>query len=146
VSEPRLIPGGLAVDDRGEIRFANEFSFAGVKRFYLVSNHRVGFVRAWHGHRREEKYMVAATGAMLVCAVTIDDWQRPSKSATVHRFVLSAARPEVLHIPGGHANGFISLTEDARLLVFSTATLEESQADDIRFDGRYWDPWQVAER
>jgi len=40
---PYIIEGGLAVDDRGTLTFANGFSFAGVKRFYFVSNHTRGF-------------------------------------------------------------------------------------------------------
>ena len=55
-TEPTLIDGGLSVDDRGQVAFANGFDFEGVKRFYLVSNHRQGFVRAWHAHRREAKW------------------------------------------------------------------------------------------
>ena len=43
--------GGVAVDDRGEVGFVNDFTFSGVKRFYTVANHSDGFVRAWHGHR-----------------------------------------------------------------------------------------------
>ena len=33
MNKPTLIEGGLAVDDRGEVRFVNEFNFEGVKRF-----------------------------------------------------------------------------------------------------------------
>ena len=143
---PRLIDGGKAVDDRGSVAFANGFDFAGVRRFYLIENHRQGFVRAWHAHRREAKFVTVVSGAALVAAVAIDDWERPSKSAEVHRFVLSAERPAVLHIPAGHANGFMSLTPDAKLMFFSTATVEESREDDVRFDARYWDVWSVEER
>jgi dTDP-4-dehydrorhamnose 3,5-epimerase-like enzyme len=143
---PRLLEGGLGVDDRGQVAFVNEFHFAGVKRFYVVSNHRTGTVRAWHAHRREGKYVSVVQGAALVAAVGIDDWKRPSRTSTVHRYVLSHERPAVLYIPPGHANGFMSLTPDAKLIFFSTATLEESQADDVRFDARYWDPWPVEER
>lgn len=146
MSEPRLIPGGRAVDDRGEVVFTNDFAFPGVKRFYLIGNHLVGLVRAWHAHRNEEKYVMAISGAAVVGAVRIDDWEHPSKEAKVHRFVLSAAKPEILYVPGGYANGFMTLTPDAKLLFFSTATVEESFADDVRFDARYWDPWQVIER
>lgn len=143
---PRLIPGGLAIDDRGELRFANEFDFEGVKRFYAVSNHRRGFVRAWHAHRREAKYVCVLRGAAVVGAVAIDDWSSPSRDLPVHRHVLSAERPAVLAIPAGCANGFMSLTDDALVLFFSTATLEESRADDVRYDARHWDVWRVEER
>lgn len=143
---PYVIEGGSAVDDRGELVFVNGFHFEGVKRFYMVSNHRAGFVRAWHGHRREAKYMTVVQGATIVAAVAIDNWEHPSKNAQVHRYILSAQKPTVLFIPAGYANGFMSLTTDVKLLVFSTSTLEESQGDDVRFDARYWDPWQVVER
>jgi dTDP-4-dehydrorhamnose 3,5-epimerase len=143
---PRLIDGGLAVDDRGFVAFVNGFDFAGVKRFYTVGNHRAGFVRAWHAHRREAKYVTLVRGAAIIGAVTIDDWTTPDRNATVHRYVMSAHRPSVLYVPAGHANGFMSLTEDATLMFFSTSTLEESRGDDVRYDARYWDPWTVEER
>ena len=143
---PRLIQGGTSVDDRGSVRHVNGFEFDGVKRFYMVENHRAGLVRAWHGHRREAKYVTALTGAALVAAVRIDDWERPSLDAPVERFVLSATNPAVLFVPAGYANGFMSLTKDARLVFFSTATLEESRHDDVRFPARTWDPWGVEER
>ncbi len=143
---PRLIVGSLSVDDRGQVAFVNEFDFERVRRFYTVTNHRAGFVRAWHGHRRETKYVTAVRGAVLVCCVAPDDWQNPSPALPVHRFVLSEKTPAVLRVPAGYANGFMSLTTGATAMFFSTATLQESRADDIRFDARFWDPWHVAER
>jgi len=143
---PRLIQGGVAVDDRGQVAFVNEFDFQGIKRFYLVSNHAAGFIRAWHAHRREGKYVLAASGSAIVGAVAIDNWEQPSRAAEVRRYVLSALKPALLYIPPGYANGFKSLTRDTRLMFFSTSTLEESAGDDIRYDSRYWDIWNVAER
>lgn len=145
-SVPYVIDGGSAVDDRGEVFFINDFHFEGVKRFYMVSNHRSGFVRAWHAHRREGKYVIAVRGAAIVAAVAIDNWEQPSKNAKVYRFVLSEQKPSVMFIPPGYANGFMSLTADTKLMFLSTSTIEESQGDDIRYDARYWDPWQVVER
>lgn len=145
-TEPTLIPGGLAVDDRGGLSFVNDFAFTGVRRFYAITNHRQGFVRAWHGHKKEAKFVHVVAGAAIVAAVKLDDWTNPSKDLPVKRFVLSADKPAILHIPAGHANGFMSLTEDAKIIFFSTTTLEESQGDDYRFDSRLWDCWQVVER
>jgi len=141
-----LIEGGLAVDDRGAVGFVNDFDFNGVKRFYMVTNHRAGFVRAWHAHRREAKYITVLRGSAVVGAVKIDNWENPSRNSTVSRYVLTAQKPSVLYIPAGHANGLMSLTDDTIIVVFSTATVEESRNDDFRYDARYWDIWQVIER
>jgi len=146
MDEPKLIAGNIGIDDRGEVGFVNDFDFAGVKRFYTVRNHRRGFVRAWHAHRREAKYVTATSGAALVGVVPIDDWEHPSKDLPVLRFVLSAHKPSVLYIPAGYANGFMSLTGDAMLMFFSTSALEQSKGDDIRFPARYWDIWSAEER
>lgn len=143
---PRLIDGGIHIDDRGEMLFANDFAFHGVTRFLCVRNHQPGYVRAWHGHRREELYYFPLSGAAVVAAVEIDDWEHPSRDLPIHRFVLSAQKPAMLHIPAGCANGFMMLTPDAQLLLLSTATLAESARDIVRFDAHYWDAWTVPER
>jgi dTDP-4-dehydrorhamnose 3,5-epimerase len=145
-SKPVLVKGDLAVDDRGEVGFVNDFDFAGVKRFYTVKNHRRGFIRAWHAHRREAKYVTVLEGAAVVGVVKIENFEKPAADAPVTRYVLSAKRPTVLYIPPGHANGFMSLTDDARLIFYSTSTLAESQRDDVRYDAHLWDIWKVEER
>jgi dTDP-4-dehydrorhamnose 3,5-epimerase-like enzyme len=145
-TRPVLIQGGLAADNRGELGFVNDFRFEGVQRFYTVSNYRQGFVRAWHAHRREGKYVSAIRGAAVVGAVRIDDWEHPSPDAAVEQFVLTEKKPAVLYIPPGYANGFMSLTPHTKLIFFSTATLEESGGDDFRYDSRYWDVWHIVER
>jgi dTDP-4-dehydrorhamnose 3,5-epimerase-like enzyme len=146
MSAPQLIDGGIHIDDRGEILFANDFTFDGVRRFLCLRNHQPGYVRAWHGHRAEEIYYFPLAGAAVVGVVEIDNWDAPSRDLPIHRFVLSAKKPAVLHIPGGCANGFTMLTSDAQLLMLSSATLEESARDIVRYDARYWDAWTVAER
>jgi dTDP-4-dehydrorhamnose 3,5-epimerase-like enzyme len=144
--EPRLIEGAISVDDRGTVSFVNDFSFSGVKRSYIVTNHKSGFVRAWHAHKKEAKYVTVVRGSAIVGAVKIDDWEKPSKDAPVSRYVLSDKKPSVLYIPAGYANGFMSLTRDTILVFYSTATLEQSRGDDTRFEARYWDIWQIIER
>jgi dTDP-4-dehydrorhamnose 3,5-epimerase-like enzyme len=143
---PHLIQGGLAVDDRGQVVFVNDFDFKGVKRFYSVSNHASNFVRAWHAHKKEAKYVLVTQGAAIIGAVEVDNWDDPSKDTEVHRFVLAAQKPSVLYIPAGYANGFMTLTEDTQLMFFSTSSLEESKGDDFRYEARHWHIWGVTER
>lgn len=145
--EVRLFNGDLAVDDRGTVCFVNDFDFAGVKRFYMVENHQAGFVRAWHGHKREGKYVTVVQGAAIVAVVKIKDWTNPPTDSPVQRYVLSAAKPSVLWIPPGHTHGFKVLTADTKVVFFSTSTLEESRGDDTRWDADvFGDVWNVVER
>jgi dTDP-4-dehydrorhamnose 3,5-epimerase-like enzyme len=145
-TEPTLTKGGVTVDDRGTLTFCNDIDLAGVRRFYTIANHAVGRVRAWHGHRTERKLMWPLSGAMLVGIVRVDDWEAPARTNEVTRVVLSAHTPQLLIVPPGFANGTMSLVPDTVLLVLSNLSLSESIKDDIRFDARYWDPWQVKER
>lgn len=129
-----LITGGIATDDRGSVRFVNDFDFSGVKRFYQVQNHERGFIRAWHGHRIEGKYVYVAQGSALVGAVNLE-------TNVIDKYVLSDKKPTVLWIPGGYANGFKTLEEDTILMFFSTASIAETKGDDERFPYDKWDIW-----
>jgi dTDP-4-dehydrorhamnose 3,5-epimerase len=134
MSTTKLINGGLAVDDRGSVRFVNDFDFQNVKRFYQVENHRQGFIRAWHGHKKEGKYVYVVSGSALIGVVNMD-------TNEVQKFVLSDKSPKVLWIPAGNYNGFKSLEENTKIMFFSTSTLEESLGDDIREDYDKWNIW-----
>lgn len=143
---PQLIKGGTAVDERGRLSFVNDFDFDGVKRFYVMRNHAPKFLRAWHGHKNETKYVTVITGVAIIAAVEIDNWVAPDKDAPVIRFIMSEHNPQVLRIPAGYANGILTLTHETVVQVFSTSTLEESVDDDYRYPARYWNPWGVEER
>jgi len=145
LNKPKIIKGGFAVDERGKVTFCNDFNFKNVKRFYLLENSSTDIIRAFHGHLKEEKYMFVASGRAIICAIKLDDVEKPSKENEVHRFVLSARNPSVLYIPAGFANGFKALEENTKMIVFSTSSLEESQKDDYRFPYDYWgkDIWEV---
>jgi len=146
MNSPRLIQGNLRIDDRGEVSFVNDFVFEGVKRMYIVRNHQSGFIRAWHAHKKEAKYIFVASGTALVGAVEIDNFENPSKNCKSYRFTLSAKTPAVLFVPPGYANGALSLTSDTVIEYFSTASIEEAKDDDYRYDARYWDIWGIIER
>jgi dTDP-4-dehydrorhamnose 3,5-epimerase-like enzyme len=134
MSLTKLINGGVSVDDRGSVRFVNDFNFNGVKRFYQVENHSKGFIRAWHGHKKEGKYVYVVNGSALVGVVNME-------TEEVNKFVLSSQTPKVLWIPPGYFNGFKSLEEGTKIIFFSTSTLEESLGDDIRMPHDKWDIW-----
>ena len=143
---PTVIPGGIATDDRGSLTFLNGFGLPDFKRFYTVANHKQGFIRAWHGHLVESKVFFILNGSVLACAVKMSDQTEPSKNEEVARVVLSSKTPSAFFIPAGYANGFMSLSADAQMIIFSSTTVEESQNDDYRFPFDYWNPWEITQR
>ena len=142
----KLIDADISIDDRGELIFCNNFDMKKIKRFYHISNFSTPFVRAWHGHKIENKYIMITKGSALVAAVQVDDWKKPSKSLNIKTFLLNDKKPKLLFIPGGYAHGYKTLLPDTRLLIFSTATLKESLKDDYRYEAYYWNPWKIKER
>ncbi len=144
----KRIEGGLAIDDRGQLRFVNDFDFQGVKRFYQVENHQIGVIRAFHGHLKEAKYVYVAKGSIILCAVPFSDKKNPDKKTVVERHILSAKKPGIIYIPAGYANGFKALEEDTAVIFFSTADMKETQGDDYRFSHDYWgnEIWEVENR
>jgi dTDP-4-dehydrorhamnose 3,5-epimerase len=132
--EFKIINGGISADDRGFVRFVNDFNFLDVKRFYHVCNHEKGFIRAWHAHKNESKYVYVSRGSALIGIVNLD-------TEEIKKFVLTDKKPTILYIPKNYANGFITLEENTDLLFFSTSTLEESLNDDIRFPYDKWNIW-----
>lgn len=127
----KIINGGIATDDRGSVRYVNDFDFKDVKRFYQVENHRAGFIRAWHGHRFEDKYVYVPRGSALIAVVGLN-------SSLIEKFILSSTNPQILYIPAGNYNGFKTLQDNTILQFFSNSTLEESLEDDIRLPYNYF--------
>jgi len=143
---PTTILGGKATDDRGSLTFNNEIELNKFKRFYAIENHKQGFIRAWHGHLKEAKLFVPLRGSFLVAAVELDDPVSPSKENKIVKSVISDSNSNSLFIPAGFANGFMNLSSDAILLVYSSTSLEESKGDDYRFEFDYWNPWEIEQR
>ena len=142
----QFLEGGTSIDDRGRVSFVNDLKLEDFKRLYLVENHTRHFVRAWHGHKHEKKAVLCISGAAIVAAVKVDNWEKPSENLPLERFILSAEKPGFLVIPAGYANGFMTLEDRTKLLFLSDKILKQSMEDDIRFPARFWNPWEIEER
>ncbi len=137
-----IIQGRSHEDERGKLIFFNDFDMSAVKRFYLIEHSHVTTVRAWQGHRKEKKWFYVIAGGFKVVLVKPDDWQSPSPDLQVDEHVLKAEDNRILSIPGGMANGFKALSNGSKMLVFSSFTVEESSADDYRFNKAMWYNWE----
>lgn len=119
-----MIEGNIHRDERGVVRFVNDFYMKRVVRMYCIEP-KLGVVRAWQGHKRETKWFFAAKGSFVVKVVDM-------KTRLVNQYVLTELDSQVLEIPGGNYNGFEALEEGCVLMVFSDFGLEESKRDDFR--------------
>lgn len=133
-NNPTVITGNLFTDDRGTLGFVNEFKFDKVKRFYTVTNHSKNFIRAWHGHKQEAKYVTVVSGCALVAVTPLSSFDvNKEKAPEVTKYVLTDNKPTVVYIPPGYANGFMSLTDNTIMIYFSAAEMGEFTDDDVRF-------------
>ena len=139
--EPILFSSNSHSDDRGTVFFTNELNLKNVIRTYKVQNKLIKTVRAWHGHKLEEKWISVEEGEFLICAVQIEDFDNPSSNIKIHKFTLTPA-DGILYVPNNYANGAMNVVSDSEIMYFSNLSVEESAKDDIRFKSNYWDPWE----
>jgi dTDP-4-dehydrorhamnose 3,5-epimerase len=138
---PTLFSGNRHLDLRGKISFINDCDLSKAKRFYVIEPAGTEVVRAWQGHKQEEKWFYVVEGSFKIVLVKPDNWQHPSLNLPVEEHKLSADKIQILHIPGGYANGFKALESKSKIMVFSSFTAEESMKDDFRFDKSLWYKW-----
>lgn len=155
--EPKIIRAEMSIDDRGVLTHCNEFQLVGVQRFYTISNHRRGFVRAWHGHRLSCTWLWPIKGIWRIAAGgTIADTlaDRDERIESGNRLKKARARVQsyfcdptsMLFVPGGWYNGHQNMTDDGILGVFSTATVEQVKDDDVRLWWNHWSIWEEQQR
>lgn len=138
--KPSIIVGGTHTDERGAISFVNGFGMEEVKRLYHIHHLRTNTIRAWQGHKREQKWFYVLEGSFNIQLVTPDDWTDPSNDLEVIDYKLDALT-NVLHVPGGYANGFKAATENSKMIIFSDFSVDESNNDNYRFHQDLWVDW-----
>ena len=135
--QPNIISGGHHQDRRGTICFNNEFDLLGIKRVYTIQNNDVHFVRAWQGHRVEQRWFSAISGSFKIKLIRVDHWEEPSKNLEILAFFLIAGNLDVLHVPPGFISSIQAMDDASQLLVFADFRLGELQ-DEYRFPPDYF--------
>ena len=132
-----IIEGGKFKDDRGEIRFVNDFDMTEVKRFYTIFHPDTSIIRAWQGHKIEKRWFTAVKGSFKIEVIKIDNWLSPSKSLVKNIFTINDDNLEIFFLPNGYISSIQSLIKDSKLLVMSDYLLNEVQ-DEYKFDVNYF--------
>lgn len=128
---PVFIQGGMHADERGSLRFCNDFDMSAVKRFYTIANSVEQPVRGWIGHKRETKWFFPIKGTTIIVVEGFNHEIHESYEKSVDEFELDANDPKVLKVPPG--NWFcIKQDGNAEVMVFSDCKVGEFANDDFR--------------
>ena len=146
MNKPTIIQGDTYSDERGVLRFANDFLMNVVVRFYIIKHLNTGFIRAWQAHKKEKKYFYVLRGRFVVAYLKLDNFDKPDLNKKPDYTILSDRESKVLSIPEGYANGLKALEPGSEIMVFSNLTVEESKKDDYRFPAEWWFDWKGIER
>ena len=65
-SRTKNIKGAVFADDRGFVRFVNEFDFTSVKRFYQFENHSKGFIGLGTHMKKRQNTFTLPRGLLLL--------------------------------------------------------------------------------
>lgn len=134
----QTIQGGIAKDERGQIRFVNDFDMSLVKRFYMIQNADVELVRGWRAHRIERRWFYIVAGAFEVDLVQIDNWEKPDINLEILKFKLDVSDMQVLYVPSGFGTAFRALQPNSELLVFADHGIEHAPLDDYTWPLEYF--------
>lgn len=136
-----LHKGGSYTDERGSLRFVNDQLQVNYRRFYLITPSDTSVIRAWQGHKHEQKIFYAISGSFTIAVVNPSSFEKPGNDETPEFFELTQDNNGFLRVPGGCYTGIKSKSSNATLLVLSEFDLEESKADDYRQPAFKWVDW-----
>jgi dTDP-4-dehydrorhamnose 3,5-epimerase-like enzyme len=136
--KPILAAGDSKTDSRGSLFYNNDFDASVIKRIYMIENQNTDFVRAWQGHKIEQRWFSAVYGSFEIKLIEIDLWDKPNPYLDCETFQLNSGSLDILHIPSGFVTSIKALEENSRLLLFSDYFFNEV-SDEYRFDLNYFE-------
>jgi len=133
-----VIQGGEASDQRGSIRFVNDFDMTEVKRFYIIENGDSNIIRGWRGHKMEKRWFYVLSGQFKLSLVKIDNWANPNQDLPVETMLISAIDQQVVVVPEGYATAFQAVESSSKLMVFANYGIENAKNDDYLWPQDYF--------
>jgi dTDP-4-dehydrorhamnose 3,5-epimerase-like enzyme len=143
LTKPVLHTGGIYTDQRGILKYINEEDPGCYRRFYLITHPDTNVVRAWQGHKKEEKGFYAISGSFIIAVTQPKNFETPGDNEIPKFYHLSIENNHFLRVPGGCYTGIKAFTPGSTLLVLSEFDLEGSKADDYRQPPDKWVDWKT---
>jgi len=135
---PKITKGNSHTDSRGTLHYNNDFDASTIRRFYIIENQNTDFIRAWQGHKIEQRWFSAVQGSFKIRLIAIDNWEFPSKDLKAVEYILKSEKQDILHVPKGFVSSIQSLEEGSKLLVMSDYLMGEIN-DEYRFEADYFE-------
>ncbi len=135
--KPSLISGNCHKDERGQLFYNNDFDTTITKRIYVIENHSIDFVRAWQGHKVEQRWFSAIHGSFKIQLIAVDNWDTPCENLPRIEYHLHSEKLDILHIPAGYISSIQALEKKSKLVVMSDYHLGELN-DEFRYPTDYF--------
>jgi dTDP-4-dehydrorhamnose 3,5-epimerase len=136
--QPEVFKGFNHEDARGSLSFNNSLNLLAFKRLYVIKNSLAQPFRGWHGHELESKIFITISGRIRFGAVRVNDWSSPDPLEKPVTVEMSSSCVDAFFVPGGYANGILSLEPGSQALVLSSSSLKDSLGDDYRIVPNFW--------
>jgi dTDP-4-dehydrorhamnose 3,5-epimerase-like enzyme len=137
MQEPSLIKGGSHSDTRGTLTYNNDFDGSMIKRIYVIENKNTDIIRAWQGHKVEQRWFSVINGSFKIKLIKIDNWEQPFVHLKPFTFKLKSKELDVLHIPAGYVSSVKAMENDSKLLVMADYLLGKIN-DEYRYPDNYF--------
>ena len=134
---PGFFTGSCFNDNRGSLLYNNIVDFESIKRCYIIENNINNPIRAWQGHKIEQRWFVAILGNFKITLIKIDNWNTPSKLLQKNDYTLTSNSMDILQIPPGYVSSIEALSQGSKLLVMSDYNFKEIE-DEYRFEINYF--------
>jgi hypothetical protein len=89
-----VIKGASFQDERGSMRFINNFDMNEVVRFYEVMPKNTDLIRGWQAHKEEKKWFYCLQGSFIINLVKIDAFDNPSEALKLYPTLFLTMSPK----------------------------------------------------
>ena len=129
---PSLINGNNHQDNRGILKYNNNFNLSQIKRMYIIENANIYLKRGWQGHKIEQRWFSVIAGKFKIMLLKVDNWENPSVNLELFTFEINSENLDILHIPAGYITCIQAKEDNSKLIVMSDYVFGEVD-DEYKF-------------
>ena len=118
---PKLLIGKRYRDSRGSRSYNNSFDTSLIKGIYFIENTDIKIIRAWQGHKIEQRCFNVVKGSFKI----------------KEEFIKTSKTLDMLYVPKGFVSSIQALEVESKLLVMSDYLIGELN-EEFHYDLDYF--------